>query len=41
VDEDEDDENCEDPGMPSGGRSLPGVGNDNADDEGKGVMHGG
>jgi len=35
IDEDDDDENWEDPGAPSGGRSRPVDGNDNDDGEGE------
>ena len=35
IDEDDDDENCADPGAPSGGRSRPGDDSDNDDGEGE------
>jgi hypothetical protein len=41
IDEDDDDENWEDPGAPSGGRSCPGNGNNNDDGEGEEDMQGG
>ena len=41
IDEDDDDDNCADPGAPSGGRSRPGDDNDNIDVEGEEDMQGG
>jgi hypothetical protein len=41
IDEDDDDENWADPGVPSGGRSRPGDGNDNDDGEGEEDTQGG
>jgi hypothetical protein len=41
IDEDDDDENWAAPGVPSGGRSRPGDGNDNDDSEGEEAMQGG
>ena len=40
IDEDDDDDNWADPGVPSGGRSRPSDGNDNDDSEGEEDMQG-